>query len=166
MATAAAGISMAATGLSAGAKIFSGISGADSQEASGQATYYSDMFQANNLDLQGTYGDIKASQTDIYMRNQLAGTLANISAVRASSGVGSGSPTESAIENRAENLSDTTRNIRMQNIEQQAEEDRSSASMYRAAGQAALAQSQSNGLGDIFSGLLGGVGSILGAIKL
>lgn len=165
MAAAAPAASLAATGLSAGSKIMQGNTQSSNMRTEavndvlqagalriqgqndllqGQMTKSFDDFKASNLDIDATAGELKASETDVFMRDRLMGALSNITAVRASAGVAGDSPTGFAIMNRAEALGDTERQTRLDNIRQQIASDRSGAALERAAGLSALSQGQIN----------------------
>lgn len=102
-----------------------------------------------------TIGKIQADQTDIKMRSDLAGTLANIDAVRASANTDSTSPTQAAIENRFSAQSDQARQQRITNINQQVSSDESAAEFYRNQGDNAMTGGILGALGDLSSGLGG-----------
>ncbi len=61
----------------------------------------------------------QADQTDAQLREELEGALANIKAIRASTGVGASSPTGIAIKKEEERVSDRGRNIRVSNLKAQ-----------------------------------------------
>jgi hypothetical protein len=175
----AAPLALAATGLSAGSKLIAGDTAASNDRTQavnailqGQESQALHNFRAKNLDIDATYGQAKASETDTFMRDQLVGALANISAVRASANVAGDSPTGAAIENRVEALSDTARQQRLANINAQIATDRSGAAMERAAGISAMSMAQINAATDEsnasaarLTGDLGGLGGLLSGIS-
>lgn len=72
-----------------------------------------------------TVAKTQAAQTDTYLREELKRTLGNISAIRASAGVGLDSPTTAAVMREEQRVSDRERRIRVANlqIEGRAKED-------------------------------------------
>ncbi|MBV8895543.1 MAG: hypothetical protein JO051_03450 [Acidobacteriaceae bacterium] len=144
MAGGAAGpLSLAATGLSVAGTLFQGSTQASNALTQGNMTGMSDAYRASSLEREATYGQIKAAQTDAFMRDSLAGSLANIRAVRASADASS-SPTEAAILNRAQAVGDTARTQKVANINEQVQSDRDASAFYAAAGMSAIQAGQRN----------------------
>jgi hypothetical protein len=79
-----------------------------------------------------------ADQTDAALREQLATTLGNIAAIRASSGVASDSPTGLAIAAKETEVSDRQRRIRVGNLESQAAQSAADAEYFRNAADSVL----------------------------
>lgn len=141
---AAAGASLAATGISVAGTLFQGRTNATNAITQGNQTGMQDAYRASSLEREATYGEIKAAQVDAFMRDSLAGSLANIQAVRASAGTSGASPTEGAIMARAEHVGDQARTQKVANINEQVQSDRDAAAFYAAAGMSAISAGQRN----------------------
>lgn len=79
-----------------------------------------------------------AAQTDTQLREELNRTLSNISAVRASAGVGLNSPTTGAVMDEQRRIADRERRIRVGNLEAQGRASEDEARFRRSAAQTAL----------------------------
>jgi hypothetical protein len=141
---AASGASLAATGLSVAGTLFTGSTNAGNALTSGNMTGMSDAYRASSLEREATYGQIKAEQTDAFMRDSLKTSLANIRAVRAAAGTSGDSPTGNAILNRVEAQGDMARTQKVANINEQVQADRDAAAFYSAAGLSAIQAGQRN----------------------
>ncbi|SDQ99919.1 hypothetical protein SAMN05519103_00357 [Rhizobiales bacterium GAS113] len=150
--------------LGAVGKIMAGNMQASNERHKAAETWFGDNYKANQLDIDATYGQAKAAETDTFMRSALTATLQNITAVRASANVEGDSPTGFAIENRIENQADTARQQRVENINAQVQQDRASALLERSAGLQALAIGDENARAAKTSGWLGGFGTLLSGI--
>lgn len=78
-------------------------------------------------------GKIAAAQTDTQLREELAGVLASIRAIRASAGISPDSPTTQAILEEESRVSGRERRIRVGNIMAQVESDERSSRFLRSA---------------------------------
>lgn len=101
------------------------------------------------------YGRIQADQTDTRMRQDMAGQLANISAIRASANTDASSPTQAAITSRVSAQNDLARQQKVDNINAQVGQDESAAAFYRQSGQDAVTGGYLGLLGSAASGLGG-----------
>lgn len=178
MGSAAAPISLAATGLSAFSKIDAGDTAA--QNAMGQAqnaldqagqTKQYDVYKAKTLSDAAEYGRTSAAQTDADMRLQLSDKIANIAAVRGATGTDPTSPTGAAIMARTSAVADMNRQQTIGNIQEQTAQDQIGARYYRQAGidalsigQSQAAQYQANASADQTSGWLGALGAGLSGL--
>lgn len=116
--------------------------------------------QAAAADRRASYGEIKASQTDVAMRQDLETTLGNIAAVRAAAGADPASPTGQAITMGVSAQGDKDRNRAVGNIEAQVAEDRRAAQFYRKMGGRALLGSLLTAGGQAMEGAAGGAKSM------
>jgi len=136
-------LSIAGVGLSAFGQV---------QQAKG--TQAADEARAAQLTRAAERGRLAATQTSAQMTEDLNTTLGNIAAVRAASGADPTSPTTAAILDRQEYVGNRARDISVENLMAQAEENDASANYMRQAGAYALSQGK---LG-AFATLLKGVG--------
>lgn len=104
----------------------------------------SDDYQAQRAEQAAQYGELKASQTDAQTRENLNVTLANISAVRAASGVDPSSPTSAVLRDQTERLGDRARGIQVGNILEQSTQDTQDAAYLRNAGDFAMSMGEVN----------------------
>ena len=144
----AAPLALAATGLSMGASVFGAVN-----------TMHSDQAAAQNAENQAEYGKLQATQTDTAMRRQMASTLANISAVRATTVTAGNSPTGMAVMNNYEGRADDARQQKVGNIMAQVAQDQQQANLYKSAGTTALFAGLMGAAGTAIGGLTGGVKS-------
>ena len=152
MAEAAPMFALAATGLKAAGSIMGGISTSQGDQTEAQ--------QAINA---AEIGKTKAAETDMDMRRKLGAQLSNIMAVRASSGLNPMSPTGQAISSNVEARGDVNRTQAVANIMAQVKTDQSAAAFYTHSASMALTGGIMGGIGDIFSGLSGPLGSMGGS---
>lgn len=161
MGAAAVPLSLAATGLSAGSSIMSGITGAQNAQAAGQSQFLSAMYAAERAKTASMVGELKATQTDTYMRQKLGDALANIDAVLAGTGAADSSPTSWAVKNRVEQQGTEARVGRVTNIRMQAQQDANDSLLYMMSG--INAQNAARGAGDaaMFNGFSGAAGAMM-----
>lgn len=126
-ASAAGGTSLASIGLSAYATLL---------QAQGVAT--ADEYQAAKLDNSAKYGELKAVQTGGQMTRSLNTTLGNIAAVRAAANADPNSPTGAVVRDNQEAIGNDQKNITVNSILAQANQDRNDAAYYRSAAEDAL----------------------------
>jgi hypothetical protein len=136
-------LGLAATGLSMAGSIMGA-----------SAKSQGDAFEAQKMQDQSQYGMLQATQTDTAMRRGLASTLANISAVRASTNTASNSPSGMAVANNFEARDDIVRQQKVRNIMAQVSEDQKASQFYTKSAQ-----------GDLLGGLLGAAGSAMGGLS-
>lgn len=155
---AAIGFSLAATGFKVAGSLASGAAKAQGAE-----------FQAQQAENQAQYGQIKATQTNAYMEDNLQKTLGNISAVRSMTGTTSDSPTGAAVTNYSEFLGDRDRTQAVANIENQVTADQQGAAFYTHSAKNAImggflgaADNLASGLSGAFTSM-GGMGGGSGA---
>ncbi len=151
MGEAAAGFSMAATGFKVAGDIFQGFGAKSTAKA-----------QAEAANRRASYGQIKADQTDVAMRQDLESTLGNIMAVRAAAGADPNSPTGQVITQGVAAQGDKDRNRAVGNLEAQSREDLRAAQFYRKSGARAMMGAFLGAGGDLMSGL-GGAAKSMGA---
>jgi hypothetical protein len=163
MGPASTAMSLGATGLSVAGTLFSSSTRATNALSQGNATGERDEFQSAELARRATYGEIKANQVDAFMRDSLASSLANITAIRASAGM-SDSPTEDAIKARAGALGDAARFQKVSNINEQTQEDRDASAFYQRAGLNAIQAGRDNARAIETSGYLTAGGQLLSGL--
>jgi hypothetical protein len=126
---------------------FSAISSVVSAVGTSQA----DNYKAETLDRAATYGDLKATQTGAQLTRNLAVSLGNIDAIRAAARTDPTSPTGAAVRDYTEQIGTEQKNIQVDSITAQAQEDEANAAYLRSASSTAL-----------LSGVLGAGGGALG----
>lgn len=161
MAAAAGPMSVAAAGLSAGSSIMGGFMRGRADAAAGESSYLQGMQGAMQSALAAGVADLKATQTDMALRERLGSTLANISAMAASANLDSRSPTTTAIYNRTEGMGMQADAIMQSNLHFQSSMLRSASVMQAMGAQNALAAGYANDNTDIINGFLGAGGSLL-----
>jgi hypothetical protein len=162
----ASGLSLAATGLSAAGSYSQGRTAASNARAQGQSAGFSRFYDAMQAQLAAQAGELKATETDTFLRRRTEGALANIDAVLAGTGTVDSSPSSWAVKNRFEYLADEARTTQTGNIRRQAMADRNAAQLYALSGMNAInaanrsaRQLEANGLmsagGSLFKRLAG-----------
>lgn len=160
MGAAAAPLSIAATGLSAGGKVMSGFTQASNQIQAGTQTADMDQFKSQQLSDAAQYGKAQADQTDAFMRQRVMATLGTQSAIRASANTEAGSPTGLAIAARTQGQGDQQRAIKVGDLDAQAAESQSESASYSTAAQQTLNAAYANSSTSILGGFLGAGGSL------
>lgn len=134
----------AASLVSAGLSAYSSISSAKGTQAADDA-------QADRLERAAAYGKTAAVQTGAQYTEELNTILGNIDTIRTAGNVDPSSPTSVAIRDRQTYLGERQKNIAVENILAQAEQNESDAAYMRKAGTFALK--------------MGYVGAAAGALK-
>lgn len=142
--SAASGLSLASLGLSAYGAI---------TKAEGTAT--ADQYKAELLDRAAQYGDLKATQTNAQLTRNLAITLGNIDSIRAAARTDPTSPTGAAVRGYTEETGTERKNIEVDSIEAQAQEDRDNAAYLRSAASNALLGGELGAGADVLKGIAG-----------
>lgn len=124
------------------------------QVSQSQGVAAGDEMRADQLSRAAERGRTAAAQTSAQMTEDLNTTLGNIAAVRAASNADPTSPTTAAVMDRQEFVGDRAKDIQVENLQAQADENDASAAYMRQAGAFALSQGK---LG-AFATLLGGAG--------
>src|SRR5215471_6769241 len=135
--------SIAAIGLSAQSKF-----------TQSQGTQAADEAQAARLYRAAEYGRTAAVETSAQLTTNLNQTLGNIDAIRAAAHDDPTSPTGAAVRGFTESQGITKRNIDVENILAQSEQDQADAAYLRQAGAFALTQGKIGA----FATVLGGIG--------
>lgn len=124
-------------------------------------------FQAERAQRAAEFGRVQADQTDAQLREDLATTVANIDAIRASSNIDPRSPTGYAIKDRETYVSDRTRRNAVTSIRMQAAEDermaqygKSVAAYQRSVGDYALKMGKLGALATVAGGISKGIGAM------
>jgi hypothetical protein len=137
---AASVLSMASMGFSAASSI-----------TQGEGTAAADTYKAEQLDRSAQIGELKGNQTNAQLTRNLAISLGNLDAIRAAARTDPTSPTGAAVRDYTEQVGTEQKNIKVDSIMAQAQEDESDAAYLRKASSDAL-----------LSGDLGAAGDILG----
>lgn len=124
---AASGLSLASLGLSAASSIMQS-----------EGTASADTYKAEQLEQAAQYGELKASQTNAQMTRNLGISLGNIDAVRAAANTSPTSPTGGMVRESVEQAGVNQKNIKVDSINAQAQEDEANAQYLRQASSQAL----------------------------
>jgi hypothetical protein len=143
---AASGLSLASTGFQAFGSV-----------ESGMGTQAADDYKGEQLQQAATYGELKATQTNSQLTQNLNMTLGNIDAVRAAGHTDPTSPTGAAVRNQIEGIGTEKKNIQVDSINAQAQEDEANAAYLRQAGSQALLGGVLGAGGDVLKGLAGAI---------
>ena len=136
---------------SAGASIFQ----AAGSIVQGIGTSNADQYQAKEMEQAAQYGDLKAVQTNAALTRNLNQTLGNIDAVRAAARTDPTSPTGAAVRNTVEATATSDKNIQVDSIMAQAEQDQANAAYLRSASSTALLSGGIGAFGDLLKGFSG-----------
>ncbi len=136
---------------SAGAGIFE----AAGSIVQGIGTSNADKYQAAEQEQAAQYGDLKAVQTNAALTRNLNQTLGNIDAVRAAARTDPSSPTGAAVRNTVEATATSDKNIQVDSIMAQAEQDQANAAYLRSASSTALLSGGIGAFGDLLKGFSG-----------
>ena len=143
---------------SAGASIFQ----AAGSIVQGIGTSNADQYQAKEMEQAAQYGDLKAVQTNAALTRNLNQTLGNIDAVRAAARTDPTSPTGAAVRNTVEATATSDKNIQVDSIMAQAEQDQANAAYLRSASSTALLSGGIGAFGDLLKGFSGMPGLSMG----
>ena len=143
---------------SAGAGIFQ----AAGSIVQGIGTSNADQYQAKEMEQAAQYGDLKAVQTNAALTRNLNQTLGNIDAVRAAQRTDPTSPTGAAVRNTVEATATSDKNIQVDSIMAQAEQDQANAAYLRSASSMALLSGGIGAFGDLLKGFSGMPGLSMG----
>lgn len=141
---AAGGMSLAATGF----KMYG-------DYLSSRGTAAGDVFQAEELEQQAQFGELKAIQTNAQLTRNLAITLGHVDAVRAAAHTDPSSPTGAAVRGEREAVGTEQKDITVENIMNQVRTDEANAAYMRSAASNALLSGDINMAGTLFGGLSG-----------
>ncbi len=136
---------------SAGAGIFQ----AAGSIVQGIGTSNADKYQAAEQEQAAQYGELRATQTNAALTRNLNQTLGNIDAVRAAARTDPTSPTGAAVRNTVEATSTENKNIQVDSIMAQAEQDQANAAYLRSASSMALLSGGIGAFGDLLKGFSG-----------
>lgn len=159
----AGGMGLAASGLTAASWLAKGDQNATNQRQQGQSTFPQSLYSAEQAQLAAQMGELKATQTDTAMRNQMGEALANMEVVSANSGATGNSSSGFAVANRFEQLSTDARVTSTDNIRMQSEASANAAMLYEMSGMNALRIANGNARASSMEGMLLSGGSALEA---
>jgi hypothetical protein len=125
-----------------------------------QGTADADQYQAQKLEQAATYGDLKAVQIGGQMTRNLNQTLGNIDAVRAAANADPTSPTGAAVRDNAEAIGTDQKNITVDSILAQSNQERNDAAYYRSAASNALFAGDISAGAGIVGGIAKGIAGI------
>jgi len=118
-----------------------------------------DEARAEQLSRAAERGRMAATQTSAQMTEDLNTTLGNIAAVRAAANIDPTSPTTAAVLDRQEYVGNRARDISVENLMAQADENDASANYLRQAGAYALSQGKIGAFASLLKGVGGAVAS-------
>ena len=118
-------------------------------------TSQADKYQAAEQEQAAQYGELRATQTNAALTRNLNQTLGNIDAVRAAARTDPTSPTGAAVRNTVEATATSDKNIQVDSIMAQAEQDQANAAYLRSASSTALLSGSIGAFGDLLKGFSG-----------
>lgn len=127
-----------------------------------QGTSSGDQFKAAELDQAAQYGELKAKQTSGQLTQNLNMTLGNIDAIRAAAHDDPTSPTGAAVRDYAERVGTNQKDIQVDSILQQSQQNEADAAYLRKASSDALLSGDIAAGGDVLKGLAGGISGMAG----
>jgi hypothetical protein len=140
----AGAISLASVGFQAGGAVLKGV---------GQST--ADTFQAEEASRKAEYAGLEAAQKNAQMTRNLGITLGNMDAIRAASKTNPTSPTGAAVRDFTNYTGTEQKNIKVDSIMAQAQEDEANAAYLRSASSTALLSGGIGAAGSVFQGIGG-----------
>ncbi|MEK4035327.1 hypothetical protein WOA01_21130 [Methylocystis sp. IM2] len=161
----ATALSLGATGLAAFGSYEQRRTAASNMRQQGKDTAISRFYDSQQAALAAQVGELRATQTGLYMRRQQEGVMANIDAVSALSGAADDSPSTWAVRNRYQNLSDEARVNATTNIRLDAQAKRNAAMLYQLSGMRAMSLADQNANNLEMNGLLSAGGGLLKALN-
>lgn len=108
----------------------------DYESSRGQAA--GDQYRAEEMDRAAQYGELQATQTNAQMTRNIGITLGHLDAVNAAGRIDPTSPTAAAVRNTKEATMTNQKNIKVDSLTAQAQEDEANAAYMRFAGSQAL----------------------------
>lgn len=141
---AASGLSLASMGLTAASAI-----------TSSEGTASADTYKAEQLDLASQYGTLKATQTNAQLTRNQAISLGQLDSIRAAARTDPTSPTGAAVRDYVEQTGTERKNIQVDSITAQAQEDEDNAAYLRQASKTALLGGDMAAGGDVLKGIAG-----------
>jgi hypothetical protein len=162
---AAAGLSLAATGLGVGGKLLSGSTASSNAIQQGTQAAQMDDYKATQLSDAAQFGQAQASQTDMFLKTKLMNQMGTMMAIGAAANTESNSPTNQALLARAQGQGQQQQAVQVGNLDAQAAVDQSESGQYATAAQQTLNSAYANSGSDILGGVLGGLGSVFSGIS-
>lgn len=132
----------------------------DSTKAAGVSA--GDQFKAAELDRTAQYGELKAAQTSGQLTRNLSMQLGNIDAIRAAAHDDPTSPTGAAVRDYTEQVGTEQKDIQVDSILQQSQQNEADAAYLRKASSDALLSGDIAMAGDALKGISGGLGGLGG----
>jgi hypothetical protein len=157
-------IGLAGSGISAMGKMQEAEIEAKNTQMRGVTEGMQAWWQAGSLNIAAAMDDLRATETDTYLRQKTMEQMSNIRDVMAITGSEMDSPSNAAVRNRFEGLSDSAREMRMWNSKMEAEQKRNTAQLVLMSGMLNMMTAQDNA-GKIRSGgRMAAIGSMLGGL--
>jgi hypothetical protein len=141
---AASGLSIASIGLSAASSIMQG-----------EGTASADTYKAEQLDRASQYGVLKGTQTNAQLTRNMAISLGQLDSIRAAAKTDPTSPTGVAVRDYTEQVDTENKNIKVDSIMAQAQEDEANAAYLRKASSDALLGGELGAGGAVAKGIAG-----------
>jgi len=165
MGSAASPLSLAATGLSAVGQISAGNTAANNAKTQGMNGLMSGFLASEDAQLAADVGRLKANQTNTFLLDRLNSQLSTADAIMGGTGATSDSPSNWAVRNRAEKVSNDYRTTQVGDINMQASADQNAAQLYMMSGLRAMDIANGNAAADRTNGLLAAGGTLLKGIS-
>jgi hypothetical protein len=140
----ASGMSLASLGFSAASSIIGA-----------EGTASADTYKAETLERAAQYGELQATQTNAQLTRNLNISLGNIDAVRAAAHGDPTSPTGAAVRDYVEQTQTERKNITVDTITAQAQEEEANAAYLRQASSTALLGGELGAGADVLKGIAG-----------
>jgi hypothetical protein len=124
---------------------------------SAKGTSAADQYKAAELDRAAQYGELKATQTNAQLTRNQAITLGQLDAIRAASHTDPTSPTGAAVRDYTEQIGTERKNIQVDSILAQSQQDESDAAYLRSASSDALLSGDVSAASSILKGIGGAI---------
>lgn len=157
-------IGLAGSGMSAMGQMQEANIEAKNTENQGLVEGMQSWWQAGSLNISAAMEDLRATETDTYLRQKTMEQMSNINDVMSITGSDMASPSNMAVKNRFEGLSDNNRGIRMWNSKMQAEQDRNLSQLMLMSGMMSMMNAQDNASQIRQGGQMSAIGSMLGGL--
>jgi hypothetical protein len=138
----ASGLSLASMGFSAASSVMQG-----------EGTTAADTYKAETLDRSAQIGVLKGTQTNAQLTRNMAISLGQLDSIRAAAKTDPTSPTGVAVRDYTEQVDTENKNIKVDSIMAQAQEDEANAAYLRNASKTALLSGDLGAVGDIAKGI-------------
>lgn len=160
------GVALSVAGLAMqGFSMIAGGNAKASQDmANAQAEALALQHQADDSARAAEVGKIQANQIDAAYRTDLATTIANIRAIRSSTGASPDSPSSRAYIDKQSEISDMGRQIRVSGARIGSAQATADALFYRTSASQALIRGRASASADRTAGIFGAIGNTIGGL--